>query len=397
MTDYRFSHRKPRIAQIITRMVPGGASRVVKQITKGLKENYSFDLLTGIEDLPSTIDDRPNGIQNLKTLSSLVRDISPYKDLKALFELKNILSLTDYDLIHTHTSKAGFLGRLAGAWAGVPAIIHSTHGLIYESAESIPGVPTSSIGQRILAIAERSLKSTHDLLITLSEHEKKMVEKLKLSKPSNTRAVFNGVNIEKHTFCPKMRQNLRTELNVSENDLLIVSVGRLAKEKGHDLLIKSFKDIKKSLDNVKLLIAGKGPEKSALSQIADQIDPENIYLPGHIDEIQAVYSAADIYVQPSRYEGFGLSVLEAMSYGLPVVASKVGGIPELIQEDKNGLLVDPEDIPAITKKLLNLCQNKELRDKLGRTAQESSQNYSLEKMLEAYDSIYSKTLSIHND
>lgn len=384
---------KPSIAQIITRMIPGGASRVVHQLVSGLSNRYEIDLLTGTDDLPDSLhEDLPNSV-DLKTIPLLKRNIAPIDDLRALIHLIRIFSRENYDLIHTHTSKAGLLGRIGGMVAGKSALVHTPHGLIYREPEHIPGVPNSKFLRGTLLYLERFAGLGQDVLTALSEREAQTCEELGLSKPDQTHTVYNG--IETIETSDEEGRSYRQKFGIDPDDILVVSVGRISPEKGYPFLLDAFVSLRENDDRLKLLIAGSGSDTQRLSQHTPDRYSEDIILPGYVEDVGPVYKAGDLYVLPSQYEGFGLSMVEAMNAGLPVVATKVGGIPEIIEDRRHGLLVEPGNSEELSNAIGRLIDEESLRKKLAQNALERSRDFTVDSMVENYREIYDNLLDTH--
>jgi glycosyltransferase involved in cell wall biosynthesis len=382
---------KKRIALIITRMVPGGASRIVADLLNHGKEQFNMTLVTGGDDLPNDLQERLPGI-SVTVLPELVRDISPLSDFRCYFKLKALFKNEHFDIVHTHSSKAGFLGRLAAKKSKIPFIIHTPHGTIHLPGSKIPGIPKSAIVQRILLYSERYAGRNTDILTTLTKAEKEHCTELRLSNSANTIVVYNGIDLKAYAHSPERRKSIRQQFEIDDSDLLLFSAGRLTTEKGHLYLVRSFKEIAEEFPHTKLIIAGDGREKDIMAKEASElIGNGRLMFPGFMQDIPGMLSAADIFVLPSLYEGFGLAALEAMAAGLPVIASDVGGLPELINAGKDGYLFNSTDTNDLSTKIRKLLASAELRRELGERAKLRSEDFRLNKMLNSYFSLYSSS------
>ncbi len=379
---------RKNVVQIITRMVPGGASNIVFDLIKFGSDRYDITLITGIEDLPLNLNEKLPNI-SIKIVPELKRNISPLHDFIATRKIISLLVKQKVDIVHTHTSKAGFIGRIAAKYCKIPIIIHTTHGLIYIPDSNIPGIPDFSIVNKMFLILERWAGKYTDALTVLSNAEKKMCHTLNLANEQKVHTISNGIDLERYTKNEDAGNAVRKSLGIDQSEIVILSVGRLTSEKGHSFLLKGFFRLLDRHESIRLIIAGDGPERINLeSQISDSSNTQNVIFSGYSNDIPSLLSAADIFVLPSLYEGFGLAIIEAMAVGLPVIASNVGGIPEIINSKNNGFLFKKGDVTELTEQLNELVMNRQKRTELGRNALKTSKKYSLQKMLDSYYALY---------
>lgn len=370
-------------------MVKGGASHIVRSIIHGGKDQFEFTLFAGPQNISDNELDDLKPDCKIKLIPSLGREINPFNDLMAYLHLKREFIANKFDVVHTHTSKAGFLGRFAASKAGIPRIIHTPHGTIYSADSRIKGVPALSIGKYPFLVAERIAGRRQNFLTVLSRSERDISIGLKLSTIEDTVIVPNGIDLAKFNLDNAFRSQSRKTLCLSESDILIFNAGRLSHEKGHSVLISSFRQAYSTNKSLKLGIAGDGPLMQELAGAnRDLINSGVFKLYGHTDDICLYLSAADIFVMPSFYEGFGLSLLEAMASGLPAIASDVGGIPEIVENEKDGFLVNPGDAAAIASRILELSSSSDARSKIGSCGKTKSQGYSVQEMLRKYFALY---------
>ena len=375
-----------RVAQVITRMIPGGASRIVLDLIRGAPPALEMTLITGPEGMPPDL--RADlGATRLRVIPTLGRAIRPLRDLRALRSITRLLVDGRFDVVHAHTSKAGFVGRMAAARAGVPRVIYTPHGSIFLPGSSIPGVPGSGILRRVLLLAERRAGRHTHLLTALSRQEMELARSLGLIAPGRVQVIPNGIEVDRYALPAGRRSTERRRLSIAEDDLLVVAAGRLTAEKGHAVLLESAARLRREFPSLKLAIFGEGPLREDLARRSAALVPGAL-LPGFTEDLPAALSAADVFAHPALYEGFGLAPLEAMAAGLPVAASSVGGLPELISTEVDGLLVPPGDPEALATALRRLLASRELRERLGGRARARARDFSRERMVAAYATAY---------
>ena len=388
-----------KVALIITRMIPGGASKVIRQIIEAAAGKYDLTLISGQEDLDDKVIKELPSKCKVVLVPSLVRNISPFKDFRAYREILCEIRKSEFDVIHTHTSKAGFIGRLAAGKAGVPVIIHSPHGSIYTEGSNIEGVPSLSWGKKLLQSLEKYAGKMTSWLTTLSEHEKEICIKLGLSTEKNTVVIHNGIECSDFYVSEEERKKARKLFQMENSDIVLLSIGRLSPEKGHAVLIDAFAKVMKRKPEdrsqktvegrLSLIIVGDGPEKGCLEkQVKTLMVEDLVTFAGHCDDVRKYLAAADIFLLPSLYEGFGIAVVEAMAARLPLIATSVGGVPEIISDGEEGLLVPSSDSEALSENIKLLVDSPEKRFSMGNAGKERAGDFTTEKMINKYFALY---------
>ncbi|MCX6623626.1 MAG: glycosyltransferase family 4 protein [Acidobacteria bacterium] len=238
-----------------------------------------------------------------------------------------------FDFVATHTSKGGFLGRVAARLAGVPHIVHHVHGFSFHQF-------TNPVILRIYAFLERLAGRCSDLLITVGEQHRQTAIELGIKPPDAIRTVLNGIDIDK--FQGISRADARRAFGFAEGDLIIGSAGRLASQKGFIYAIRAMKTVAGRFPNARLVIAGEGPLEAALKAEAAALGvTENVIFLGFRRDVAAFLTAMDVFVHPSLWEGLSISLMEAMAASCTIVASDIWGNREMIRHGVNGLLVQP--------------------------------------------------------
>jgi len=380
-----------KIAIVITRMIPGGASSVARQIIDGLKDEFDFTLFSGIEDISAEERDELEKKYKAVFVPFLVRQISPLNDIRAYLDLERQFRTGNFDIVHTHTSKAGVLGAFAGRMAGVGKIIYTPHGHIFGKNAAIPGLENSSrLKMKFLLELRKRAYSACDRIVALSEQDRDEQVALGLAQADKFEVIMNG--IDDSFFAPVEAHRVKAfkeRHSISDDDFVIGSVGRLSKEKGHDLLIEAFAKIADAYPSAKLLLVGDGAEKKKLMAAHPALgDAGRVIFAGSMEDVRPALAAMKIFVLPSRYESQGIAAMEAMASGLPVVASDVGGVRAIINDGQDGLLArsSPGDL---TDKIAKLLHDANLRDKLSASAMRRAKaDFTLSRMLSQYEKLY---------
>jgi len=378
-----------KVAQFITRMTAGGAANIVSVLVKAGAERYKTTVFTGPENADKNQMAELKNVHGVRVVvvPDLVRAISPLSDFKAWRRLIRGFRDGKFDVVHTHTSKAGFLGRMAAAEAGVPTIIHTPHGTIHTRNNQVEGLPGNPVGMWALREAEKMAGRHTAWLTALSEHERDTCVALGLSKSDNTVVIPNGINVAEFADAARKKRSARKALGLESEDIAILFLGRLAPEKGAATLIEAFAEVAEKVPNARLLVAGDGPERKRAAEAAEKLGGK-VSLLGKIDNPATIHAAADIFAMPSFYEGFGLSAVEAMAAGTPVVASSVGGLPELLRHGKCGVLVRPGRPDKLAAALTALALDPRERKKFAAEGRKRSKEFPVEKMLESYFKLY---------
>jgi glycosyltransferase involved in cell wall biosynthesis len=319
----------------------------------------------------------------------LVQPISPLKDTLALLDLTLFLKKNPYHIVHTHNSKCGFLGRLAAKLSGIPVIVHTVHGFAFHDQEPL-------WRQSLFRKLERMSSHWCDKMIFISQplidwalHEK-ITNKEKIEK------IYSGIQLDQFrpvTADVKMRN--REKWKLEKEDLVIGIVSKLWEGKGHITLIEACKVLKQRFKNVKLVIVGEGDLYDELLKSVDKNGLSgSVLFTGFQMDVSEVLSTFDVAVLPSFFEGMGRVLLEAMAMEKPVVASRVGGIPDLVKHKVNGLLVKPGDVTELANALEQILSDSEISSKMGKEGRKRIQEqFSADIMVQSIDRVYRELLT----
>jgi glycosyltransferase involved in cell wall biosynthesis len=361
-----------KIAFLITRGDDiGGAQIHVRDLSLAYSERgFEVVVLVGQKGFFSEVLSE-NGIQ-CKILKYLVRPINPFNDILVIKEIYMSLKELKPDLLSCHSSKAGLLGRIAGAAAGVPTIF-TAHGWSFTN-----GVPYKRAC--VYRYAEKLVAPLGGRIITVSNYDKNLALKYQIGESEKIQTVHNGM--------PGISRELLSDPKLQPPKIIMIA--RFDEQKDHKTLLDALSKLKDL--PWKMFFIGDGPFRTITEGIAKSKGlEERVVFLGKRNDVTEQLAKAQMFVLSTNWEGFPRSILEAMRAGLPVIATDVGGVGEAIVDGKNGFLTPKGDVEALRKHLFNLIVNPKLRMTMGREGQNRfEQNFTFEKMLE-------KTLDIYNE
>ncbi len=333
----------------------GGAQRFLYEFITYLNpQNYQFLVAaSGNGQLIEKL--REKGIK-----VALIKNFSNAPGLKnflAFFETFNLIRKFKPDTLYLLSSEAGFIGAIAGKlyrllfWRKNPKIIYRIGGWAFKE-------PRNIFIKKIYLWAEKLSAPFKDIIITNSKFDKHLAIKNKIAKPDKIITIYNGLDVDNLKFLPEEEARIFIESKIlslreipysGTDSILIGTVANLYKNKGLDFLILAAARIKKSQSNWRFVIIGEGPERQHLEKIIKKYELEStVYLIGSILDAYQYLKAFDLFVLPSVKEGQPWTILEAMAAGVPIVATNIAGIPEMIENEKSGLLVEPADSEALS-------------------------------------------------
>ena len=382
---------KIRVAHIITRLCRGGAQENTFQTVRlHNRERFEVDLIAGTNSgEEGSLEDEVSaaGIDILRA-PNLMRDVALLKEFKALSELTRLLQEGNYDIVHTHTSKAGFLGRLVARRVGVPIIVHTPHGNIFDGY-------FSRNKTKLFNSLERKAAQWTDRIIELTDGGIEEYLAQGIGRREQYTTIFSGIDTSGFVNLEEKRRSFRQELGIDENAILVGGVGRLERVKGFIYFVEAALRLT-DLDNVCFLHAGAGSLENELRILAAPLGDHFRFL-GLRNDIPRVMAGLDLLVVPSLNEGMGRVVLEAGAAGTPVLASDVGGLPDIIQNGHTGVLVPKEDSAAIEDQIRELSTQPEQLQKMGEAAQNQVvPAFSLENMVEHIEALYETLIKEKN-
>lgn len=352
--------------RIITRLNIGGPSFHTVLLTAHLDPQvFRCKLVKGRED---ELEGEMNDLLIRKEvapifITEMTREFSLKNDPRAFWKLLRLIRQERPDIVHTHMAKAGAFGRLAAWLAGVPVIVHTFHGHIFNGY-------FGQLKTRAFILAERSLAHLSTKLVTVSERvRKEIVEKYRICSYSKIITIPLGLELAPFLEADQQRGLLRRELCLHDDVPLIGIVARLAPVKGHGYFIKAAEKILKKHPGTRFLIVGDGELRGELEGQAQKrgIEGSCIFC-GFRKDLTKVYADLDVVVLTSLNEGLPVAVIEGMTAGKPVVAFNVGGVEDLIEDDLTGILVPFGDVEKLADSITRLLKDPRECKRLGRNA-----------------------------
>jgi len=379
-----------KVLHVITRLERGGAPSIVLDLLRGLEgHGLTHTLATGLagdsaQDLLGT--PAMAGLR-VRTVPALARDIRPLADLRALLGLARLLRREEPDLLHLHTSKAGFLGRLASRFVGKRPVIYSPHGTILNGYFS-PRVT------RLFARLDAWAARFTDRIVCYTSLEAAEYLAAGIGRRGQYAVIPNGLEVEAYARQAALPAQTRAALGLPPGSRAVLCGARLVPVKGQTYLLQAWPSVLKREARALLLLAGDGPEEHRLrTQVAALGLAGSVRFLGFREDIASLLACAELLVLPSLNEGFGMVLLEAMAMGSPVVASAVGGVPEVVLDGRTGLLVPPADPEALAAAILRLLGDPGFARQMGETGRERARkSFSREAFLQAHRDLYENLL-----
>ncbi len=375
-----------RITHVITRLIIGGAQENTLTSVLGLRQKHGLTVQLvsgpsfGPEGSLESLDPQ------LLTVRSLVRPIHPFKDFQARHELEHIFRRESPDIVHTHSGKAGVLGRLAAARAGVPIIVHTIHGPSFGNFQG-------AIANFIFRAAERRAGRLTTHFVVVADAMTDQYLAAGIGRREQYTKIFSGFNLEPY-LASKNNPELRAKLGIAPDDIVIGKIARLFKLKGHDDLFSVAPEIVRKNPRIKFLLVGDGEWRAKFENQARSLGLEKHFIfTGLISpsEVPRYVGIMDALVHLSLREGLPRALPQALAAGKPVIAYDCDGAKEVCIDEKTGFLLSPRDLNGLKQKLAQLGDDPALRERLGTTGQNFvREKFSADRMVNELHSLYLK-------
>jgi glycosyltransferase involved in cell wall biosynthesis len=385
-----------KVVRVIARLNIGGPARHAVILNDGLSAR-GFDTLLvhgSVDPDEGTLQPlvRQRGLRAV-VIPELGRSVRPGADFRALLRVTRLLFQERPDVVHTHTAKAGTLGRLAALIFNLTrsrrrrcVVVHTFHGHVLEGYFG----PAGNLAVRI---AERLLAMLTDRIVTISPMQRRdIVERFRIAAREMVDVVPLGLDLDALITLPDRRSEARGRFGLGPDDVVVGYVGRFVPIKDLDTLIQAFAAAARRESRLRLLMIGDGERRSHLEALAASLGIQVQFAGWQLD-LPLVYSAMDVVVLSSRNEGTPVALIEAMAAGRAVAATAVGGVPDLIEDGRTGILVPARDAQRLADAILTLARDASLRERLGSAARRDVRTrFAAERLVSDIDALYTVSL-----
>src|SRR6266498_3222081 len=383
-------NRKIRVLLVITRLTIGGDTNVVLDIASHLNTQPHFEAHLAVGPVPDHEIDltylaNERAIPT-KRIPSLVNRINPWVNLRATLELYAHIRQGKYDIVHTHSSVAGVVGRLAAVFARVPVIVHHVHG--WGLREDM-----SKILRTVYLGLERFCARFTDRLIAVSRPTLQKGLAYRICQEDKFVLIYNGIPLE--NFQQQIdKEKIYSELGLDPECKIVGMIGRLDKQKNPLDFIRAAAMAAKDYPKVQFLIAGEGSLRQECESLINQLNlASRFFLLGYRNDINKILPVLTMTALSSLWEGLPVVFQESMSAGKPIIANDIEGARDVIINGETGYLVTPHQPREMADRMLNLLNNNELCYKMGINAMQFSERFSSERMLKEIEFLYRELLT----
>ena len=386
-----------RVTHVITRLIVGGAQENTLASVLGLRRKPGLEVTlfagptTGSEGSLESLASAVPGM--LTVLPELVRPVHPWKDLLAWRKLTRLFRATQPDLVHTHSGKAGVLGRLAAVRAGVPLIVHTIHGPSF-------GTFQGPLANAVFTAAERRAGRVTTHFVVVADAMTRQYLAANIGRPEQYTRVFSGFDLAPF-LAARNDPAVRVRWGLAADDFVVGKIARHCERKGHDDLLAVAPELVRTQPGLKILLVGDGPWRGRFEQQvrATGLDRTVIFTglvpPAQIPDLVGVMDAV---VHLSRREGLPRAVAQALAAARPVIAFDCDGAAEVCRDGETGFLLVPGDLDGLRARLVQLAREPETRARLGRRGQEFVRaHFSLEQMVDALHALYLRLEAARRD
>jgi glycosyltransferase involved in cell wall biosynthesis len=383
-----------KVLRVIARLNMGGPALHVAYLSAGLRDRgYDTTLVAGTlargEDSMAFVAEEL-GIDVVR-IEELGREISPLRDLRAIVRLARLIRRERPQILHTHTAKAGTVGRLAAMLAGrrrPPVVVHTFHGHVLRGY-------FGPLRSRFFLLLERWLAAHTTALIAVGPQVRDDLVAMGVAPADRFTVIRLGIELEQRVRpSHDRRAETRRYLGVPDDRFMVGWIGRMTAVKRTDDVLAAFKRLRDDGVEACLCMVGDGPDRERLERRAHELGVmrDTLFL-GYQEDVAPYYAAFDALVLPSANEGTPVSVIEALAAGTPVVATRVGGVPDVVREGEEGFLVETGATDDLAERLCRLAGDAELRQRLGQSGRERVlKRYSVERLLDDVDRLYRELL-----
>ena len=375
---------------MIARLNIGGPALHATLLTERLApDRFDSILVTGTEAPGEgnylTLQGKP--LDRLVVIPALGREIRGLADVSALRRLVGLMRAVRPHIVHSHTAKAGTLARLAARLSGVPVVVHTYHGHVFH------GYFSAGRTRLFLAI-ERALARRTDCLLTVSETVRRELLGFGIGSPEGMRVMPLGLDLDRFVGCEAGRGALRAELALPPDTPLVGIVARLVPIKAHEVFLEAAAKLVRRVQGISFVVVGDGERRAALEAEVRRLGlGGRVHFLGWRRDLDRIYADLDVVALTSRNEGSPVSLIEAMAAGRPVVATRVGGVPDLIEDGITGVLVTPGEAGAVADAIGALLADRDRASAIGEAGRKHVVPvFGAERLLADMDQLYTELL-----
>lgn len=380
-----------KVVRIIARLNVGGPAIHVLLLAHHLRPEYDTVLVSGLEaeregnmlPLAKRLD------VDVTRVPELGREINFFSDLISVFKLVRLIAREKPDIVHTHTAKAGFVGRIAARLCRVPVIVHTFHGHVFHGY-------FGPLKSRAFVYLERLLARLSDAILTVNEQQRQELIAYGIAPPDKIRSVLLGLELSQLANNGADPAVMRRKWGVPPEAPLVGIVARLVPVKGHELFLDAAAELRRHRPAARFVVVGDGERRADLEAYAAKLGLPAAFA-GWETDLRAVYAALDVVCLTSFNEGSPLALIEAMTTGKPVVSTAAGGVVDLIKDEGNGLLVRDRDPQAFSHAVQRLLDDPSLAAAIGRHGRASVYPlYDVSRLVADIRSVYAELLAKKN-
>lgn len=381
---------KIKIVRIIARLNIGGPAIHTILLTAGLSnQRFESTLVTGVE---GEYEGNMLGLAAAKGVEPIIipqlrRNVDPLGGLIALFKLYRLMRREKPHIVHTHTATAGLLGRLAARLAGVPVILHTFHGHVLRGY-------FAPLRSKALVWMECFLACLSDRIVTVSEGQRRELAEYGVAPLEKITVVPLGFELEDLLACESHRGELRRELGLAAEDKLVGIVARLVPIKNHHLFLQAAQVVAEAVPQTRFLVVGDGELREELEAYACDLGLDGrVLFTGWRHDLPRTYADLDVVVLTSINEGTPVSLIEAMAAGVSVVATAVGGVPDVVVDGETGYLVEAGDVTGLAEAITELLRNPRKAKEMGSAGRKAVYpKFSAQNLIANVEGLYAELL-----
>ncbi len=358
----------------------GGVAEYLYMFLKNFKNEDFKNIIIVSQDYKEQLD-RFRPFVNSIYVIPMEREIQPKSDITAILKVRKLLKQIKPDIVYLHSSKAGAIGRIALAFNFTTKILYNAHGWYFNAKISDKKKKTFALIEKILAIKT-------DKIINISKSEYVSALKYKIASEKKMCIIENGIDFTKFKNNDKYRKETRKKYHIEDSEIIIGVVGRLTEQKDPITMIKAFELVHRKNKNTKLMYVGSGELEKDVKQYAEEKNiVDKVIITGWVNNVEQYIPAFDIAVLPSKWEGFGLVLIEYMACDKPIIATNTGGISDIILDKRNGFLIRVEDTKDLSEKIILFIKNKQIKEKMIQTNRRYRKKYMIEQLIEKHTNL----------